>query len=108
MPKDFDAASFGWHRHNLLPDVVPELLSQSCLVPAISSYLRNDSVLDMARHVPLYKALLELLRGLAICPILVPLLLPLDKAEDGESTVSVCTLLEKMRGCVDTYANRLK
>ncbi|GAB1609836.1 baculoviral IAP repeat-containing protein 6-like isoform X2 [Argonauta hians] len=94
--------------HNLLPEVVPELLSLSCLVPAISSYLRNDSVLDMARHIPLYKALLELLRGIAICPMLVPLLLPLDKSGDGEMTVSVCTLLEKMRGCVDTYANRLK
>ena len=47
----------------LLPEIVAELLSQSCLIPAISSYLRNDSVLDMARHVPLYRALLQLLRG---------------------------------------------
>ena len=53
----------------LLPEVVSELLSRSCLIPAISSYLRNDSVLDMARHVPLYRALLQLLRGgfLGIC-----------------------------------------
>ncbi|XP_029637353.1 baculoviral IAP repeat-containing protein 6 isoform X1 [Octopus sinensis] len=108
IPRDFDGVVYPSQCHNLLPEVVPELLSQSCLVPAISSYLRNDSVLDMARHVPLYKALLELLRGIAICPMLVPLLLPLDKSEDGETTVSVCTLLEKMRGCVDTYANRLK
>jgi baculoviral IAP repeat-containing protein 6 len=28
---------------SLLPAALPELLSQSCLVPAISSYLRNDS-----------------------------------------------------------------
>lgn len=47
-----------------LPEVVLELLSQSCLIPAISSYLRNDSVLDMARHVPLYRALLQLIRGI--------------------------------------------
>lgn len=26
-----------------LPAHLPELLSQSCLVPALSSYLRNDS-----------------------------------------------------------------
>lgn len=26
-----------------LPPLLPELLSQSCLVPALSSYLRNDS-----------------------------------------------------------------
>lgn len=26
-----------------LPPLLPELLGQSCLVPALSSYLRNDS-----------------------------------------------------------------
>lgn len=90
-----------------LPEVVFDLLSQSCLVPAISSNLRNDSVLDMARHVPLYRSLLELLRGIAVCPKLVPLLLPLDKDGSSESA-AVGVLLEKMRGCVDTYASRLK
>nr|KAG5700866.1 hypothetical protein BaRGS_012273 [Batillaria attramentaria] len=103
----------------LLPDVVSELLSQSCLIPAISSYLRNDSVLDMARHVPLYRSLLQLLRGMAVCPPLVPLLLPIPSPpsqqqgadgagpSDGSST-SVEKLLSKMKGCVDTYASRLK
>lgn len=28
---------------NALPSVLQELLSQSCLIPAMSSYLRNDS-----------------------------------------------------------------
>lgn len=28
---------------NALPSVLIELLSQSCLIPAMSSYLRNDS-----------------------------------------------------------------
>lgn len=64
------------------------------------------AVLDMARHVPLYRALLELLRGLAVCPALVPLLLPLDKEDD--SVASIGSLLDKMKACVDTYANRLK
>lgn len=63
---------------NALPSVLLELLSQSCLIPAMSSYLRNDSVLDMARHVPLYRALLELLRAIASCTAMVPLLLPLS------------------------------
>ena len=45
------------------PATVPVLLTQSCLVPAISSYLHNDSVMDMARHIPLYRALLQLLKG---------------------------------------------
>ena len=60
----------------------------------------------MARHVPLYRAVLELLRAIAMCPVLVMLLLPLDG--DDESTSSISSLLEKMKTCVDTYASRLK
>uniref|UniRef100_A0A8C4UKE9 Dual E2 ubiquitin-conjugating enzyme/E3 ubiquitin-protein ligase BIRC6 n=1 Tax=Falco tinnunculus TaxID=100819 RepID=A0A8C4UKE9_FALTI len=97
-----------------LPSVLLELLSQSCLIPAMSSYLRNDSVLDMARHVPLYRALLELLRAIASCTSMVPLLLPLsgesseEEEERLESQASVGTLLAKMKTCVDTYTNRLR
>ncbi|XP_064504617.1 baculoviral IAP repeat-containing protein 6 isoform X7 [Pseudopipra pipra] len=97
-----------------LPSVLLELLSQSCLIPAMSSYLRNDSVLDMARHVPLYRALLELLRAIASCTSMVPLLLPLsgesseEEEEQCESQASVGTLLAKMKTCVDTYTNRLR
>ena len=64
------------------------------------------AVLDMACHVPLYRALLELLRAIAVCPPLMPLLLPLDA--DDDSSVSISSLLEKMKQCVDTYASRLK
>ncbi|XP_069464004.1 baculoviral IAP repeat-containing protein 6 isoform X2 [Ambystoma mexicanum] len=101
-------------KSNALPSVLQELLSQSCLIPAMSSYLRNDSVLDMARHVPLYRALLELLRAIASCTSLVPLLLPLsgdngeEDEEQSESQASVGTLLAKMKTCVDTYTNRLR
>ncbi|XP_019627384.1 PREDICTED: LOW QUALITY PROTEIN: baculoviral IAP repeat-containing protein 6-like [Branchiostoma belcheri] len=98
-----------------LPTIIPELLSHSCLIPALSSYLRNDSVLDMARHVPLYRAVLELLRALAISRHLVHLLLPLPQPQqlgaepDGEEPpVSVSRLLEKMKQCVDTYAKTLR
>ncbi|XP_063047563.1 baculoviral IAP repeat-containing protein 6 isoform X3 [Engraulis encrasicolus] len=100
-----------------LPSVLQELLSQSCLIPAMSSYLRNDSVLDMARHVPLYRALLELLRAISSCTSLVPLLLPLsgdpaqeeeEEEERSESQTSVGMLLAKMKTCVDTYTNRLR
>ncbi|CAI9537348.1 unnamed protein product [Staurois parvus] len=68
----------------------------------------------MARHVPLYRALLELLRAIASCVALVPLLLPLSGAngeeeeEQTESQASVGTLLAKMKTCVDTYTNRLR
>ncbi|XP_056147249.1 baculoviral IAP repeat-containing protein 6 [Lampris incognitus] len=100
-----------------LPAVLHELLTQSCLVPAMSSYLRNDSVLDMARHVPLYRALLELLRAISTCTALVPLLLPLSgdigqeeegEEEHSEGQTSVGMLLAKMKTCVDTYTNRLR
>ncbi|KAM3863276.1 dual E2 ubiquitin-conjugating enzyme/E3 ubiquitin-protein ligase BIRC6 [Diretmus argenteus] len=101
-----------------LPAVLQELLSQSCLIPAMSSYLRNDSVLDMARHVPLYRALLELLRAISTCTALVPLLLPLsgdpgqdeeeEDEEHSEGQTSVGMLLAKMKTCVDTYTNRLR
>ncbi|KAI9525107.1 Baculoviral IAP repeat-containing protein 6 [Dissostichus eleginoides] len=101
-----------------LPAVLQELLCQSCLIPAMSSYLRNDSVLDMARHVPLYRALLELLRATSTCTTLVPLLLPLsgdpgqdeedEDEEHSEGQTSVGMLLAKMKTCVDTYTNRLR
>ncbi|XP_061767077.1 baculoviral IAP repeat-containing protein 6 isoform X1 [Nerophis ophidion] len=106
------------HNSSALPAVLQELLSQSCLIPAMSSYLRNDSVLDMARHVPLYRALLELLRAISTCTSLVPLLLPLsgdrgqeeeeDDEENSEGQTSVGMLLAKMKTCVDTYTNRLR
>uniref|UniRef100_A0A8C3T0R3 Dual E2 ubiquitin-conjugating enzyme/E3 ubiquitin-protein ligase BIRC6 n=1 Tax=Chelydra serpentina TaxID=8475 RepID=A0A8C3T0R3_CHESE len=70
--------------------------------------------LDMARHVPLYRALLELLRAIASCTSMVPLLLPLsgeneeEEEEQLESQASVGTLLAKMKTCVDTYTNRLR
>lgn len=73
----------------------------------------------MARHVPLYRALLELLRAISTCSALVPLLLPLsgdpsrDEEEEGdeensEGQTSVGMLLAKMKTCVDTYTNRLR
>lgn len=73
-------------------------------------------VLDMARHVPLYRALLELLRAISTCTTLVPLLLPLsgdpeedeDDEEHSEGQTSVGMLLAKMKTCVDTYTNRLR
>ncbi|KAI5085688.1 baculoviral IAP repeat-containing protein 6 isoform X8, partial [Silurus meridionalis] len=70
----------------------------------------------MARHVPLYRALLELLRALSSSSSLVPLLLPLststteeeeEEEPNAQSHTSVSTLLARMKTCVDTYTNRL-
>nr|CAH7748378.1 unnamed protein product [Callosobruchus chinensis] len=89
---------------DVLPTNFHELLAQSALLPAISSYLRNDSVLDMARHIPLYKAVLQLLRALAVSSQLVSLLLP----QEGSNEPSVTLLLRNMKSCVDTYASKLR
>ncbi|CAD5121553.1 DgyrCDS10052 [Dimorphilus gyrociliatus] len=80
-----------------------ELFNSSCLVSASCSYLRNDSVLDMSRHVPLYKALLRLLRSISSVPTLVPLLTTSTSTSDA----SLNSLLTSMKNCVDTYSSRL-
>ncbi|XP_011349517.2 baculoviral IAP repeat-containing protein 6 isoform X2 [Ooceraea biroi] len=87
-----------------LPSLFPDLLARSCLLPALSSYLRNDSVLDMARHIPLYRAVLQLLRAMALSSQLAPLLLP-RAGKSGEP--SVVSLLSSMKVCVDTYVNKI-
>jgi baculoviral IAP repeat-containing protein 6 len=68
------------------------------------------AVLDMARHIPLYRSVLQLLRAMALSPQLVSLLLPQDRRQKptrGDELSVVC-LLTKMKNCVDTYASRLK
>ncbi|XP_076233643.1 BIR repeat containing ubiquitin-conjugating enzyme [Calliopsis andreniformis] len=87
-----------------LPAPFPDLLARSYLLPALSSYLTNDSVLDMARHIPLYRAVLQLLRAMALSNQLAPLLLPRGR-KSGEP--SVVSLLSNMRVCVDTYVHRI-
>lgn len=88
-----------------LPPVFFDLLKKSCLIPALCSYLRNDSVLDITRHIPLYRAILQLLRAIALSSGLVSLLSP-QKIEG--TLISIVWLLENMKSCVDTYASRLK
>ncbi|CAG9860383.1 unnamed protein product [Phyllotreta striolata] len=90
---------------NVLPQGFYDLLVQSALLPAVCSYLRNDSVLDMARHIPLYRAVLLLLRAIAVSSQLISLLLP-QKNKNGDPSVS--SLLKNMKSCVDTYASKLR
>ncbi|XP_043255701.1 baculoviral IAP repeat-containing protein 6 [Colletes gigas] len=95
----------GGQKQRELPSPFPDLLALSCLLPALSSYLRNDSVLDMARHIPLYRAVLQLLRAMARSNQLAPLLLP--KGSGKSSEPSVVSLLSSMRVCVDTYVHKI-
>uniref|UniRef100_A0A1Q3FEM5 Dual E2 ubiquitin-conjugating enzyme/E3 ubiquitin-protein ligase BIRC6 n=1 Tax=Culex tarsalis TaxID=7177 RepID=A0A1Q3FEM5_CULTA len=87
-----------------LPSIFLDLLQHSCLIPALSSYLRNDSVLDITRHIPLYRAILQLLRAVSLSSQLVSLLVN----KNNEGKISIAALLSNMKACVDTYASRLK
>lgn len=87
-----------------LPGSVFDLLQKSCLIPALSSYLRNDSVLDITRHIPLYRAILQLLRSISTSHQLIPLLSP----KGSDQSPPIAELLTNMKHCVDTYAKRLK
>ena len=56
MPKDFECDTYDEDcEKNSLPVILFELLSQSCLVPAVSSYLRNDSGKKLGNQIALQK-----------------------------------------------------
>ena len=68
-------------------------------------------VLDMARHVPLFMALMEILRAIASKSNLVSLLLPkgFDPTDSSaETSGSISQLLSKLKDCANTYISRLK
>ena len=87
------------------------LLMQLSFIDRFSAFV----VLDMSRHVPLYRAVMELLRAIALCPSLVPLLLPMSngaprRSEDlsTDDSSSLSALLHKMKQCVDVYSKTLR
>lgn len=45
-----------------LPEGLYSLLEASCLIPILEGYLRNDSLLDMGRHIFLYINVLKIVR----------------------------------------------
>lgn len=63
------------------------------------------AVLDITRHIPLYRAILQLLRALSISSQLIQLLMA---KQDNDSKTSIASLLFMLKSCVDTYASRLK
>ncbi len=81
------------------------------------NYCFTLTVLDMARHIPLYRSILLLLRVMALSSQLVRFLLPADfstrqstsnDCSATDQTISLVELLQKMKICVDTYSSRLK
>lgn len=66
--------------------------------------------MDMARHVPLYKAILLMLRSIAACPRLHCLLLdsgPPSDSGSSKSSQSIHSLLKKLKNYVSGYTARL-
>ncbi|VDM37229.1 unnamed protein product [Toxocara canis] len=94
----------------LLDGPVVELFERSCLLPTICAYLRNDSVLDISRHVEVYEAVVHLVAALARCPA--------KQNDDGRDTlaallsqcdsgVSLLTMLKKLHGYILAYLSKL-
>ena len=67
-------------------------------------------VLDMARHVPLFVSLMEILRALVTRKCLIPLLLPkiVETGASAGPSGSISQLLSRLKDCADTYIKRLK
>lgn len=87
-----------------LPKFFIELLEQSCLDPVLRSYLRNDSILDMALHVPLYRAFMLLIRAIATSNQIVHLLM----MKQDESDETITDLIWKIKRNADAYSSRVK
>ena len=81
-----------------LSDLTFELFDHSCIINALSSYLRNDSVLDMSRHIPLYKSALRLLKSLILC----------EKLRSLVEASNIFELISNMKQFVDSYTQRIK
>jgi baculoviral IAP repeat-containing protein 6 len=81
----------------LTKDLV-ETISSSCLLPAIASWLTNDSFLDMSLHIPLYLAVFETVGCLGNHPSLVGLLLenPYPSWVNESSSFTIFSLVERM------------
>lgn len=68
------------------------------------------AVLDMSCHVSVYTAVLAFLRSMALCPPLVPLLLPAQSSPQGSllsSSSSLSHLLSQMESCLQAYSQCL-
>lgn len=109
---DCDIRRKGCSDENGADSAMKELLTlmhNSQFMDKVASHLSNDSVLDLSRHVPLYRALLALVRSVAVTEVLSPLLLhrPSCQQGSGGGSSSLLQLLSKMTTTVNTYITKL-
>lgn len=90
------------------PQIPPEFvneLSQFGLISILTSYLKNDSVMDIMARIPLYDAILAVLRSMAVNSQLLHLLLP---QKSSSNSTSLIKLLSQIKSSIGTYTARLK
>ena len=78
-----------------------DLVSQSCLLEVLNSYLNNDSVLDISRHVAVYQAVLDVIRSMVTHRETSNQLFHLLEDTRVDSN------LRAIRSCVYNYTNQL-
>ena len=88
---------------NDLPESFIKMFSDSSIISTLTTYLRNDSVLDMSRHVVLYAAIFKILRAMSMNADLVKLIC----FADSNSQTSIISFLEKMYSCLSKYEAKL-
>ncbi|XP_077981781.1 uncharacterized protein LOC144436793 [Glandiceps talaboti] len=81
---------------------VYSILEGSAIVPFLESYLKDVSFLEICRHTMLYKAILDIIREIAIQPKLVGLLCALS-----HQSQSVYDLLEVLEGKANMLLERM-
>ena len=65
-------------------------------------------VLDMSRHIPLYKALLTLLKAFATCKYTIRLIVSMHGQTTYDKNKTVFALVTKLKDCVQTYQEKLR
>ena len=83
------------------------LLADANIMKKICSYLSNDSVLDISRHVPLYDAIFSFVGGIATNNIFVPLVNHNHATPHSSTPLNLFQLLYKLSNTLQSYISKL-
>lgn len=86
-----------------LPEGIYETLEASCLIPVLESYLKNDSLLDMGRHIFLYRTVLQIVRSFSSHEALLPLMDVLSN-----QSASITDMMNTLHSMASTILKQLK
>ncbi|XP_070507826.1 dual E2 ubiquitin-conjugating enzyme/E3 ubiquitin-protein ligase BIRC6-like [Chironomus tepperi] len=74
------------------------------LIPVLSFYLDNESIMDIAKKVPIYHLVLKTVRGLALSPCLSNLL----AYNEEYDSKTIKNLVNGMKAFIEVYTQQLK